>query len=360
MWRNFVHMKGYLLCLLFMSFCGPLLSQDLSGQWKGEFLDKSTSNGDWGGDRCEYVIDLDCKGSKVTGYSYTYFTDEGKRFYTICKLTGTFDKSKKYIEVREVERTKTNVPASIRNCFQLHKLTYSNADGSDNLNGNWLPAPDQDGNCGFGVTSLSRRALVKSFPSFNRNAGKSAQSSLVKNTAPKKLVTNPVVKAKTPVIAKATPVKPVEKENLLKQNTGNVNMENATTTKINLDNIVMAPQTFEKRNTSLLKTLEIDNPTVKIELYDNGEIDGDSISLYYNNKLLLGKKRLTDKAITLELPVESSSRTNELVMFAENLGTIPPNTALMVVTDGMKRYEVRITSDLQKSGTIRFVHKGDQ
>jgi hypothetical protein len=44
-------------------------------------------------------------------------------------------------------------------------------------------------------------------------------------------------------------------------------------------------------------------------------------------------------------------------MYADNLGSIPPNTALMVVTDGNKRYEVRITSDLQKSGTIRFIRK---
>jgi hypothetical protein len=43
-------------------------------------------------------------------------------------------------------------------------------------------------------------------------------------------------------------------------------------------------------------------------------------------------------------------------MYAENLGEIPPNTALMVVTDGDKRYEVRISSDYKKSGTIHFVH----
>ena len=48
---------------------------------------------------------------------------------------------------------------------------------------------------------------------------------------------------------------------------------------------------------------------------------------------------------------------NELVMYAENLGSIPPNTALMVVTDGSNRYEVRIASDLEKSGVIRFIHK---
>jgi hypothetical protein len=44
-------------------------------------------------------------------------------------------------------------------------------------------------------------------------------------------------------------------------------------------------------------------------------------------------------------------------MYAENLGLIAPNTALMVVTDGPNRYEIRITSDLEKSGTIRIVRK---
>ena len=55
--------------------------------------------------------------------------------------------------------------------------------------------------------------------------------------------------------------------------------------------------------------------------------------------------------------IDDVKGTNELLMYAENLGSIPPNTALMVVTDASSRYEVRITSDLEKSGVIRFIHK---
>jgi hypothetical protein len=43
-------------------------------------------------------------------------------------------------------------------------------------------------------------------------------------------------------------------------------------------------------------------------------------------------------------------------MYAENLGSIPPNTALMIVRDGNKRYEVRMESSLTKSGTVTFTH----
>ena len=114
---------------------------------------------------------------------------------------------------------------------------------------------------------------------------------------------------------------------------------------------------FEKRSNELLKTIEIDNPSFTVALYDNGEIDGDSISLFFNGKLLLSHKQLSDKAITLKLDVDNDRDVNELIMYAENLGTIPPNTALMVVNDGDNRYEVRISSDLKKSGVIRFIHK---
>ena len=93
-----------------------------------------------------------------------------------------------------------------------------------------------------------------------------------------------------------------------------------------------------------------------MDLYDNGEIDGDSISLFYNSKLLFSHKRLTEKPIHIALEASSDSTMSELTMYAENLGKFPPNTALMVVMDGDKRFEVRIASDLKKSGTIRFVH----
>ena len=105
-----------------------------------------------------------------------------------------------------------------------------------------------------------------------------------------------------------------------------------------------------------MQTINAENATVIIELYDNGDIDGDSISLFYNGKLLLAHKKLTENPIILELSV-ADEEENELVMYADNLGTLPPNTGLMIVRDGHKRYEVRITSDLKKSGTIKFIHK---
>lgn len=360
-------MKRIVLFLLLIIGSSYGFGQNLSGQWKGEFIDRSSAMVNWGGDKCEYVLDLEVKGTTVTGYSYTYFTEGAQRYYTICKLKGFVDKKNKYVEVTETERTKTNVPVTIRNCFQTHKLTYSKIEDNEILDGSWVPAPAQTGDCGFGLTSLNRRSLKQSFPNFNANAArtplktpkpKTSTAVVAKKTTkppPVHITTKkPVIKTpeKDPNLAKA----PTENI-VLKPNNNSVLLENEPMAPISIPKINSPKIQFEKRNNTLLKTLVVDSDVIKVELYDNGEIDGDSISLFYNNKLILSKKRLSDKAITLELPISNEVEINELVMFAENLGTIPPNTALMVVTDGKKRYEVRITSDLQKSGTIRFVHK---
>ena len=377
-------MKKIIPLLLFVFFANVLRAQNFTGQWKGEFIDKSTSFTGWGGDRCEYILEIEVAGSKVSGYSYTYFSaDGGKRYYTICKLSGTLNKNNKTIEVREIERTKTNVPVTIRNCFQIHRLSYSQQDEDQVLEGTWVPVPNQEGDCGFGTTVLSRRVLQKNPSYYNNTTTKTTPKKtapvvkdktvqipppVVKNIPPKK-TTPPVVKAqpkKTPapivkVDTKKTAEPPVVKTDIPKKTDTETPVEDIKKTdiqsvKTDAEKKSTDPR-YENRNNDLLKTIEIDNASFTVDLYDNGDIDGDSISLFFNGKLLLSHKRLTDKALRLKLDVDAGRDLNELKMYAENLGTIPPNTALMVVNDGDNRYEVRISSDLQKSGVIRFVHK---
>ena len=103
-----------------------------------------------------------------------------------------------------------------------------------------------------------------------------------------------------------------------------------------------------------MKTIVVEDDELKVDLYDNGEIDGDSVSVFFNGKLMVTHQRLSDKPITLKIKLDPEVEDNDLVMFAENLGSIPPNTALMIVTVGDQRFEVRITSTEQTSGTVRF------
>lgn len=376
-------MKKIVQLILFVFISINIAAQDFTGQWKGEFVDKSTSYTGWGGDRCEYVLELECSGIKVTGYSYTYFSDGGKRYYTICKLNGTIDKVNKSVEVKETERTKTNVPVTIRNCFQIHRLTYFQKSDEQSLEGSWVPVPSQQGDCGFGTTILTRRILQKNPAYINNPVTKTKPVIKPKTTTPAApLVKTVPQKTTPPVVVKKQSVAPLVKVSPQKKTAPVVKKDSKKLTespevRIEPDkkaatNNLPAPsqvikteprlntvldESYKKRNSELIKTIEIDNNSFTVDLYDNGEIDGDSISLLFNGKLLLSHKRLSDKAIRLTLDVDANENVNELIMYAENLGTIPPNTALMVVNDGDNRYEVRISSDLQKSGVIRFIHK---
>jgi len=111
---------------------------------------------------------------------------------------------------------------------------------------------------------------------------------------------------------------------------------------------------LEKRNNELIKTITVDNDSISITLYDNAEIDGDSITLIYNDKILTTHQRLTDKPLTFWIKITAGNQRNELQMYAENLGSIPPNTALMVIYDGNKRYEVNIKSTEKTNGSVSF------
>lgn len=111
--------------------------------------------------------------------------------------------------------------------------------------------------------------------------------------------------------------------------------------------------TVGNRKVNIQQTIELGTPEFQVDLYDNGEVDGDIITVYFNGKVVAGKQTLTEKPITLKLKADPSMN-NELVMFAENLGSIPPNTALMKVSAGGKTYEVRLESNTEQSGGVNF------
>jgi len=117
------------------------------------------------------------------------------------------------------------------------------------------------------------------------------------------------------------------------------------------------PKILLTRENELVKTITTGAKELNIRIYDNGAVDNDTISVYLDKKLVLSKKRLTEKAITLTVKLDDDENYHELIMVAENLGEIPPNTSLMIVDAGKQQYEVRITSTEQKNAVIVFKYK---
>lgn len=114
---------------------------------------------------------------------------------------------------------------------------------------------------------------------------------------------------------------------------------------------------YKEREKVITDEIMVESDSLQIDFYDNGEIDGDSISIFYNDKLIAFNRILSTKAIHFSVGLDPTKDVNEITMFADNLGSIPPNTALMLVYDGRKRYEVRLSSNLQKNATVQIRRK---
>ena len=115
---------------------------------------------------------------------------------------------------------------------------------------------------------------------------------------------------------------------------------------------VAIPEVIETRANPIVKQILTEATELTIEVYDNGEIDGDTVSIYHNNELIVDHGAISATAITVKIKVDPQHPHHELVMVADNLGTIPPNTSLMIVTAGRKRYEVFISSTEKQNAKV--------
>jgi len=114
---------------------------------------------------------------------------------------------------------------------------------------------------------------------------------------------------------------------------------------------------FTARQKSFVKEIPASGDSIELRFYDNAEIDGDSISLFLNGKLLFEHIRLTGNPYTIKLAVSDLNDSNELIMVAENMGTIPPNTSYMIAMVNNVRYDAYLASTEGSSAMIRFVKK---
>ena len=117
------------------------------------------------------------------------------------------------------------------------------------------------------------------------------------------------------------------------------------------------PPVLIERKLELVKEIKCDTGNLRLDFYDNGIIDGDTISVYVNDMPVVSRRVLATKPITIFVRIDFTKPRQEMIMVGENLGAIPPNTALMIVNDGDKRYQVYLTSDNKKNALVRFIYE---
>jgi hypothetical protein len=347
--------------LLFLTAI-PSYSQSITGIWRGYFITES-------GDQYKYEVQLDqSKRNGLNGVTYSYLDT---RFYGKATFSGNYVKASKAALVQEIKTVEVRMSGSSVACIMKCRLVYSRSGREEFLEGVYTSSYEKTdpfygvrkgGDCGGGKVFL-RKVTTSDFyeEPFLRKKKTTTdppKDELAKNSPVKKPAAR--VPARTPAPARTPPptettrTKPVEKPSAAIPESKQPE-EPATTAKPAITPKIPAiPLTIRNRKNELTKSINLNHNEVQISIYDNGEIDDDTVSIYLDGALLMANKRLSNKPITFTLSVDESKPEHTIVMVAENLGRIPPNTSLMIIQDGDKRHQVSITSTEQKNAMIRF------
>lgn len=348
-----------LLFILLATFTRSTSSaQDLTGIWRGYFVTE-------GFEQYKFELQVKQTGSSVTGVSYSYLSTV---FYGKATLVGNFNKNGQNALIREIKTVELRMSGGSQACIMKCVFNYERSGKEEFLEGTFTSKFENDGftnkkgdNCGGGKVYL-RRVTTSDFYIEPFLRGKIKTTPVIVNKAPVKKVTPPATTpGKKTEPPKTQPVvkKPIEKVNppVTKPDSNKTKITTPPVAKTNPPEVTPRPAVLKNRTNELVKTLVVTSPDVTVKLYDNGEIDGDTISVYLDNKLVLSSKMLTASPLVVKLKMDEENDDHELVMVAENLGRIPPNTSLMIVEAGGQRFDVRITSTQQKNAVVRFKYQ---
>ena len=353
-------MKHFFLCLIFFSkflIAPQLNAQNITGTWQGqtgsEFFQLNLTQS--GTQICGYTYDHSvtnvkdfCKAYYIGKYEDGFLILNGTGFIAKSRnhvlmrialkltyesselvmvgrvLTGAYDfeglQDGQLITMRRVSKIPNKIPGTNSACFtERSKILDENDEGSD---------PD---------------AIVKTSP-----------------------LPNPVIKPKpvqkVPVLSPTPkpPVKVTPKPTPVQETITNRKKPVPLQPNIILREPDALPPLIAQRKKVEQGRLTVNVRELTLNLYDNGVVDGDTVTVYYNGKLIVNKKRLSTAPVVINLVLEDNVTTHEIVLFAENLGSIAPNTALIVVTAGKKRYELRSSADLSKNAVLVFEYVPDE
>ncbi len=368
-------MKNLLLLLLLFSALN-LRAQKVTGYWYGQ------ANVEMAGIQNNYLTELiiSQKGTRVKGFFGYYFKDVYQSFV----VKGTYDPKTRKVIIYDIPIIyfKTNSTMNSVDCitsfygtlrvskvktelvgyfYRDKKYTYTCPDlrvnytlyteakvedsifkDMSSIRSFWKPQPPiPDVVKGSDVKQESEMAAVASATATTK---KNTETVTTANKPPEKNV-------------EAAGVATVEKKS---SPSGITVSENKTSPLLVVPQPVAQPdivkinEDFKKRKQIVSKEIEVSSDSLRLSFYDNAEVDGDSISVFFNGKLILTHQELTERAFNVYVQLDSSLEVNEVSMFAENLGKYPPNTALMVISDGDKRYETFLSSDFKGNATIRL------
>ncbi len=380
------------------------MGQDLTGKWRGYF----TPSNELDGKIVTYEIDIkENPDHSLTAKTYSRISNN---FTANAMATGMHSENTQLVSITETRFDKKKLVGNFEACLMTNFLSYRNMRGYEILEGTYTATNEISGkDCGGGKVYLEKEGpIVKEFTAktsvpTTTNANKIiAKEKLAKTTSLQK--ENKTTPAKQTAIAKKeliqtnnskltnstkpstttklnsttksnatkasasqtpsiqntsiqTATAPTSAVNALQENTKAAAVNETSTspnTSATKSSGQILPWVLVGRENKLVKQVTVNSSSISIDLYDNGTIDNDTIMIFDNKVLLLENKRLSYKATHFDVNFNKDNNRHEIIIVAHNLGTVPPNTALMVVKDGTSRQELYITSTLSVNAMIIF------
>ena len=363
--------------LLFLGIISVQLSaQNLTGRWQGSFI----ANGDAMINNYSYELVIkENTNHQITAQTITKRTDQ---FYASAFAKGTHSARTQLVQIEETSFEQIKKANELEACLMSNFLIYKNVNGHEILEGTYMSTVvGGQRNCGSGKVFLEKvpSLLAVNTPKVaNKNTDTQKEKQLIdqkiitnKNITPSKSIKTNAPNTITNTSISSNKIPPsVDKKNtqvaantILETDTDEVITENetiatATAAQNSIRNQpINLPWVLVGRENKLVKKIITNSKMISIDLFDNGTIDNDTIIVFDNKKLLVNKKRLSYKAIHLEFNFTDNIREHEVIIVAHNMGTVPPNTALLLFKDGKNRQEYFITSTNKINAKLLIVYE---
>jgi len=345
------YLYSYIIFLILWCNTSNLCAQNITGTWEGYMTG-------------EFIqINIEQKGIELCGYTYDYELNQ-KSSHCIAPFEGRYDAERKLWIISG----KRFIENSGSHALMRIMLWKDPSDERNVLRGKVYLQSSMSSLLGMGgdVMSVKRvsskpqelgSVMPPCFPKPAKPATKKAIPVTPKAT-PKPSETKPAIPS--PTKPAATPVKP-KPQSPVKKLPGNTDTLKKIISTDKTPVITQPDKEIIKKMNSRKQTeqnrLEVSVKRINLKVYDNGVVDNDTVSIFHNGKLLLSHQRLSETAIELNIDLEDGVALHEITMYAENLGGIPPNTALIVITAGDKRYELRSKASLEENAVLVIEYK---
>jgi len=379
------------------------LAQDITGVWQGHFRSKGMEamRSSVFDDRYKFEVQIAQTDKRFQAVTYSYLSS---LFYGKAAAEGTVNAHTGKVLLQEGKLLEVRNQAGDGVCIMTCFLQYSKSGDEEFLEGTYVSMNVRDSsNCGRGTVFLRKVASSDFYkepflvekerenkPPVHLPAHKDS-TAIARAAPPKRPVpatkppTKPAIPNKPVAATRPTTTKPTttktpatgkpmattkpaphpkpvtEKPEKNPPPMAKLTMPHAPVrptdsggTGMSRHFATIPPPVLKTRSNQVVRTLIVNVNEITLNIYDDGVIDHDTVSIYLDNKQVVNHAMLTDRPLTLTLHLDESNDYHELVMVAENEGEIPPNTSLMIVKAGDKEYEVRITSTEQKNAVVQF------